>query len=49
MNKDGDIANAENMRQIVLQSNFSCPDTDSLTGDHTLTMPGGALGEFTKG
>lgn len=45
--KDGDIANDENTRQIVLQSIFSRSDTGLLKGDHALTMPG--VGELVKG
>lgn len=47
MIKDGDIANDENTRQIVLQSIFSRSDTGLLKGDHALTMPG--VGELVKG
>ena len=46
--KDGDIANDENTRQIVLQSIFSRSDTGLLKGDHALTMPV-ALGDVVKG
>ena len=46
--KDGDVANDENTRQIVLQSIFSRSDTGLLKGDHALTMPV-ALGEVAKG
>ncbi len=46
--KDGDIANDENTRQIVLQSIFSRSDTGLLKGDHALTMPV-ALGDVGKG
>lgn len=46
--KDGDVANDENTRQIVLQSIFSRSDTGLLKGDHALTMPV-ALGDVVKG
>lgn len=46
--KDGDIANDENTRQIVLQSIFSRSDTGLLKGDHALTMPVAAIGELAK-
>ena len=46
--KDGDVANDENTRQIVLQSIFSRSDTGLLKGDHALTMPV-ALGDVAKG
>lgn len=46
--KDGDIANDENTRQIVLQSIFSRSDTGLLKGDHALTMPV-ALGDVVRG
>ena len=44
--KDGDVANDENTRQIVLQSIFSRSDTGLLKGDHALTMPN--VGDLVK-